>query len=358
MGFLATQLRQAFRRLARAPMFTIVTLLTLGIGIGANAAIFSVVNGILLKPLPYPQSDRLVSAMHTAPGFKIDNLQAAPSTYFIYREQGKTFEDIGIYQNDSVAVTGLAEPEQVPAIDVTDGVLPILGIPPLVGRTFTRADDSPGSPDTVVLTYGYWMRKFGGDKSVIGKTLNVDGQIRQVIGVMPREFRFLDRTDLAMILPLKLDRAKTVLGNFSYEGIARLKPGVTLEQASADVARMIPIAIRSFPPPPGMSLKIFDESKMGPRIRPLKDEVVGDVGKVLWVLMGGIGLVLLIACANAANLLLVRAEGRQHEFAIRSALGASRARLAGEMLGEGLVVAFLGGGIGLGLAYGDRKSVV
>ena len=174
MRFLASQLRQAFRRLARAPMFTIVTLLTLGIGIGANAAIFSVVNGILLKPLPYPEPDRLVSARHTAPGLKIESLEASPSTYFIYREQGRSFEDIGIYQYDSVSVTGQAEPEQVPALDVTQGILPILGIPPLLGRTFTREDDSPGNPDTILLTYGYWMRKFGGEQSAIGKTITVD----------------------------------------------------------------------------------------------------------------------------------------------------------------------------------------
>jgi predicted permease len=358
MGSLAAQLKQALRKLARAPMFTAVTLLTLAVGIGANSAIFSVVEGVLLKPLPYPHPDRLVSALHTAPGLNIDRLEASPSTYFVYREQNRTFEDIGIYQGDSVSITGLAEPEQVRALDVTDGVLPILGIPPMLGRWFTREDDSPGSPDTVMLTYGYWQRKFGGDPSVVGKTITVNGKLHQIIGIMPRRFRFLDRSDLSLILPIKLDRAKTFLGQFSYEGVARLKPGVTLSEASADVVRMLPIVERSFPPPPGFSLKLFQEARIGPNIRPLKQDVVGDVGKVLWVLMGGIGLVLLIACANVANLLLVRAEGRQHEFAIRAALGASRGRIAAELLLESLLLALMGCVLGLGVAYAALRVLV
>jgi putative ABC transport system permease protein len=358
MGFLAAQLRQALRRLARAPMFTAVTLLTLAVGIGANSAIFSVVEGVLLKPLPYPQPDRLVSVLQTAPGLNIKELPASPSTYFIYREQNRTFEDIGIYQDDSVSVTGLAEPEQVRALDATDGVLPVLGVPPLLGRWFSRQDDSPGNPDTVVLTYGYWQRKFGGDRAVVGKTITVNGKLHQIIGVMPQRFRFLDQSDLSLILPIQLDRAKTFLGQFNYESVARLKPGVTLPEARADVARMLPIVSRSFPPPPGFSLKLFEDAKIGPNIQPLKEEVVGDVGKVLWVLMGGIGLVLLIACANVANLLLVRAEGRQHEFSIRAALGASRGRIAAELLLESLLLALLGCALGLGLAYAALRVLV
>jgi predicted permease len=358
MGSLAAQLRQALRRLARAPMFTAVTLLTLAVGIGANSAIFSVVEGVLLKPLPYPHPDRLVSALHAAPGLNIKELPASPSTYFIYREQSKTFEDIGIYSGDSVSVTGVAEPEQVGALDVTDGVLPILGIPPMLGRGFTREDCTSGSPDTVMLMYGYWQRKFGGDRSVVGKTINVNGKLRQIIGVMPRGFHFLDRPNVSLILPITLDRAKTVLGNFSFGGIARLKPGVTVAEASADVARMLPIVERSFPPPPGFSLKLFQEARIGPNIRPLKEEVVGDVGKVLWVLMGGIGMVLLIACANVANLLLVRAEGRQHEFAIRAALGASRGRIAAGLLVESLLLALMGCVLGLALAYAAIRVLV
>ncbi|HEX5413586.1 MAG TPA: ABC transporter permease [Terriglobia bacterium] len=360
-GFLETigqDLRYGLRQLRRNPGSTVVAVLTLAVGIGASTAIFSVVDGVLLKPLPYPHPDRLVGVWQTAPGINITDLDASPGTYFIYREQSRTFEDIGIYQGDSVNVTGSAQPEHVQALDVTDGLLPLLGVSPKLGRSFTRADDLPGSPETVMLTYGYWMRKFGGDASVVGKAITLDGKPRQIIGVLPQEFQFLDRPGIALILPLKFDRAKMVLGQFSYQAIARLKPGVTLAQANADVARMIPIMLRSFPPPPGFSLKLFEDSRIGPNVRPLMQDVVGDVGKVLWVLMSGIGLVLLIACANVANLLLVRAEGREQEFSIRAALGASRGRIAAELMIESLVLALAGSLIGLGLAWGALRVLI
>jgi putative ABC transport system permease protein len=186
----------------------------------------------------------------------------------------------------------------------------------------------------------------------------VDGKSRQIIGVLPQRFHFLDREDPAMILPFKFDRNKIYLGNFSYEAVARLKPGVTIRQASADVARMIPIAMRTFPAPPGFSLKLFEAAHIGPNLRPLKQDVVGDVGKMLWVLMGSIGMVLLIACANVANLLLVRVEGRRQELAVRAALGASRGRIAGELLLESVILGLLGSMIGLGLAYVALRVLV
>lgn len=354
----ADLLKQVLRRLRRSPMFTIVTLITLAAGIGANTAVFSVIEGVLLKPLPYPQADQLVGVWHTAPGFNIPDLNMAPSNYFIYREQGHTFQDVAIYQNDSVSVTGVAEPEQVDALDVTDGTLPILGIPPMLGRWFNQADDKPGSPDTVMLTYGYWRRKFGADRSIIGRNLTIDGKPRQIIGVLPQRFRFLDRDDLALLLPLQFDRNKLFLGQFSYEGLARLKPGATVEQANADVARMLPIVVRSFPPPPGFSLDLLKKANIGPNVRPLMKDVVGDVGKLLWILMGSIGIVLLIACANVANLLLVRTEGRQQELGIRAALGASRRRIAGELLFESVIVGLIGSVLGLALAYGALRLLV
>ena len=358
MGSLTAQLRQVVRRLGRAPFFTAVTLLTLAIGIGGNTAIFSVLEGVLLKPLPYPRPEELVATWLTAPGINVKELNLSPSSYFIFREQSRTFQEIGLTAGYSVNITGLGEPEHVSGLQVTDGVLPILGVSPMLGRSFTRADDSPGSADTVLLTYGYWRRKFGGDRSVIGRTMTADGKLRQIIGVLPQEFRFRDQRDLALLLPMQLDRAKTILGRFSFDGIARLKPGVTLAQADADVARMLPIVERSFPPPPGLSLKMFDDARIGPNLRPLKQDVVGDVGKVLWVLMGGLGLVLLIACANVANLLLVRAEGREQELSIRAALGASRIRAAAELFLESLILALLGSVLGLALAYGALRGLV
>ena len=344
--------------MARAPMFTVITLVTLAAGVGANTVVFSVLEGVLLKPLPYPRAEELVGVWLTAPGIHLKETDLSPSDYFVFREQGRSFEDIGLCAGDSVSVTGIAEPEQVSALLVTDGTLPLLGVQPMLGREFSREDDSPGTPETVMLTYGYWRRKFGGDGSVVGRTLVVDGTGRQIIGVLPRKFHFLDWEDPALVMPFRFDRSKTYLGNFSYEGVARLMPGVTLEQANADVARMLPIVMSSFPVPPGFSIKLFEEARIGPNLRPLKQDVVGDVGNVLWVLMGSIAILLLIACANVANLLLVRVEGRRQELALRAALGAGWGRIAGELLLEAVTLGLFGGALGLGLAYATLRILV
>src|ERR1700728_3398611 len=349
MSMFIDQLRQVLRRLARAPLFTAITLITLAIGVGANTVIFSVVEGVLLKPLPYPHPEQLIGVWHTAPGIGMKELNMSPSIYFIDREQNTTLQDIGVYDGDSLNVTGAGEPEHVRGLDVTDGTLPILGVTPAVGRLFTRRDDSPGAPQTVILSYGYWQRKFGGATSVIGRSIAVDGKPREVIGVLPKGFHFLDTQDAALILPFQWDRSKTKLGNFSEEAIARLKPGVTMAQASADTARLLPVVQRTFPAPEGFSASLFEKARISPNLRPLKQDVVGDVGNVLWVLMGSIVLVLLVACANVANLVLVRVEGRRQELAIRSALGAGRERIAGELMFESLTLGVVGSLIGLAL---------
>jgi len=358
MQTLVVHLKQVFRRLANAPLFTVITLITLAAGVGGNTIVFSVLEGVLLKPLPYPKPNELIGVWHTAPGINIADLNMAPSNYFIYREQNHSFQDVGIYQRDAVTLTGVAEPERLDALLVTDGIIPLLGIPPMLGRTFTRQDDSPAGPDTALLTYGYWKKKFGGSPTVLGQSIILDGKSREIIGVLPQNFHFLDGNDPSVILPFRFDRDKTLLGNFSYEGIARLTPGVTMAQASADIARMLPIVSSTFPAPPGFSPKIFEAARIGPNLRPLKNDVIGDVGNTLWVLMGSIGLVLLIACANVANLLLVRIEGRRQELAVRSALGASPYRIAGELLLESITLGFLGSAIGLGLAYAALRLLV
>jgi predicted permease len=358
MAMFGDQLRQVLRRLGRAPLFTIITLITLGVGVGANTVIFSVLEGVLLKPLPYPQPEQLIGVWHQAPGVGMPNLNMAPSIYFIDREQNTTFQDIGVYVGDSLSVTGTGEPEQVRGLDVTDGTLPMLGVKPALGRLFTREDDSPGAPDTVLLSYGYWRQKFGGATSVIGKSITVDGKSREIIGVLPQGFHFLDYDDLSLVVPFKWDRSKTKLGNFSYQAMARLKPGVTMAQASADVARMLPIVNRSFPAPEGFSPKLFEQARIAPNLRPLKQDVVGDIGKVLWVLMGSIAMVLLIACANVANLLLVRVDGRRQELAIRAALGAGWGRIATELMFESVILGLLGSLLGLALAYGALQVLV
>jgi predicted permease len=353
-----SQLGQIVRRLWRAPVFTVITLITLAAGVGANIAVFSVVEGVLLKPLPYAHPESLVGVWHTAPGLNIEEVNMAPSNYFVYREQNRVFDDVGIYQGNSVSVTGQGNPEQVQALDVTDGVLPILGLTPLLGRWFNRVDSSPSGPDTVMLSYDYWQSHFGSNRSIVGQTIRVDGKARQVIGVMPKKFRFLDWEQPALFLPLRLDRNKTMLGQFSYEGIARLRPGVTLQAANADVARMWPMVLNSFPAPPGFSIDLFKKARLLPNVRPLTRDVIGDVGKLLWVLMGSIGVVLLIACANVANLLLVRAEARHQELAVRAALGASPWRIGKEFLLESALLGVLGSALGLVLAWGALRLLI
>jgi predicted permease len=354
--------RYGLRMLRKSPGFTAVAVLTLALGIGATIAIFSVLDGVVLKPLSYAQPEQLVGLEVTPLAIDASLRGMAAEDYFVFRDHSRTLEDIGVYaETDTdrdVNVTGFAEPERVHALDITHGVLSVLAVPPMLGRTFSPADDSPGAPLTAILTYGYWYRRFSADPSTVGKTIIVNGMARQIIGVLPRNFQFLDMQDLALILPLQLDRNKTLLGNFSYFGIARLKVGSTLSQASVDVARMLPITLDTFPPPPGVSTDSMHKAGFAPSLLPLKQEVIGNVGLLLWLLMGSIGMVLLIACANVANLLLVRTEGRQNELALRAALGASRRRIGAQLLCESAVIGLLGSVCGLGLAWAALRVLV
>jgi putative ABC transport system permease protein len=353
---LAGDLRYGLRLLARSPMLTAAVLLTLAIGIGGNAAIFAVIDGILLRPLAYPHAEALVSIWHTGFGSLGPNVNCSPSMYFTYREENRTFQQFGLWWSGGASVTGIGEPELPRALFVTYGVLDALGVKPLLGRWFSQLDDTAGSPETVMLTYGYWQRRFGGDQSIVGRTLTINRTPHTVIGVMPEEFRF--QHDPELILPQRFERNKVFLGEFSYRGIARLKPGVTMQQANADLAHMLPIWLNTWPPPPGFDLAIFRNARLRPAIQPLSREVVGDIGTALWVVMGTLILVLLIACANVANLLLVRAEGRQHELAIRAALGAGWGRIARQMLLESTALGIVGGALGLGFAYVALRILV
>ncbi len=346
------------RRFTRAPAFTAIALITLAIGIGANTAVFSVVNGVLIKPLPYANADELVGIWHSAAGLPgLPKLNVSPTMFFTYRENGQTFREMGLWQRGGVTVTGQGEPELVRSARVTFGTLQTLGVPAALGRWFSVEDDTPGGADTVILMPGYWHRRFGGDSSIVGRTVTIDNRSHTVIGVMPDGFQFLGG-ETEVILPMRFDRNRLFLGNFSYQGVARLKPGVTLEQANADVGRMLPAWWQAWPAPPGLDKKVFEIARIGPGLTPLKQDVVGDIRDTLWVLMGTIGVVLLIACANVANLLLVRVEGRQQELATRAALGAGWWRIARELLLESLVLGLAGGVLGLGVAYGALKLLV
>ena len=353
---LVQDVRVGLRHAGRKPGFLVAAIVTLALGIGANTAMFSVVYGVLLKPLPFEQADRLVSVRSTAPGIGWPRAVLAAAQYFTYRDEQRVFEDVAVWQTLPAAITGDGEPEQVTALMVTDGFLPILRVSPTLGRRFTREDDAPGSPRRALITDGFWQQRFGGRRDVIGRTITVNGSPCEIIGVLPRSFAFLDTTP-SLLMPMGFNRATTTIINFSYPGLARLKPGVTLEQASRDVARMIPLTMQKFAPSPALGPTWFADAKMGPDVRFLSDDAVGDVGRVLWVLMGTIGMVLLIACANVANLFLIRADSRQTELAVRAALGAGRWRIARTLLSESLALGLAGGLAGVGLAAATVRVV-
>ena len=328
--------RYAARTFSKQPGFAAAAVLTLALGIGATAAIFSVVYGVLLRPLPFHEPERLVSLSQHAPHGAGTN--HGPVTYFTYRENQRAFEAIGAWDPKEVSITGGGDPERVQALLVSAATLPLLRVQPVLGRVFGVEDDTPGSPLRVVLTDGYWQRRFGGAGNVVGQSLVIDGRPGEVIGVLPSSFTFLrTRPDIVLPMPLDINAARGI--SFGFQALARLKPGVTLAQANADAARII-----SLLPP------VFARLELRPNVRPLADDVIGDVGEILWILLAAVGVVLLIACGNVANLFLVRAEGRHQEFAMRAALGASRGRIARALLSESVMLALAGGAVGVVLA--------
>ena len=351
---LVADLKLALRRLRKSPGFGITVLLTLAIGIGANTAVFTVVDSVLLKPLPYPLPDQLVAVWLHAPGAAglanfVEGLRLSPSMYLTFAEHNRTFQSIGVWVSGTANVTGIAQPEEVHTTFISDGVLQTLNVPPTAGRWILTADQVPRSHDVVMLSYGYWQRRFGGDPSVIGRNIEVDSKTREIVGVMPRGFEVVNQ-DSDLLIPLAFDPRHQTLPPFGYNGIARLKPGVSIALADADIARMLNIWMDSWSNGPGSNSHFYETWKISGAIRPMKQEIIGSVGSVLWVVMGTIGVVMLIACTNVANLLLVRAEGRQQELSVRAALGAGRARIAREVLTECVLLALIGGVAGIGIA--------
>jgi putative ABC transport system permease protein len=359
--------RHGLRALRRAPVFSLVVILTLGLTIGANTAIFSVVNALLIKPLPYPDSHELVNLDHVAPGLNSGSVGFSVDLYFTYLDENRTLEHLGVWGNGGATIAGVGDPEQARMLMVSNGVLQAIGVQPMLGRWFTEAEHAPAADAanlpfgaTVILTHAYWQRKFGGDPGVIGRTILINSRPSPVVGVMPAGFRFLNMTPEAeVILPMQLDRNQYFLGGFGIQGLARLKPGVSLAEAQADMQRMLPIWLEAWPTPPrGASRDAVANWRVAPTPEPLKNVVVGNIASTLWVLMGTIGAVLAIACANVANLMLVRADARRLEFAVRTALGAGRRRIAKVLFVESALLGAIGGGVGLALAYLGLRLLV
>jgi predicted permease len=336
----------SLRRLRNSPGFTMTVILTLAIGIGANTAVFSVVNGVLIKPLPYPEPEQLVALNLNAPGapgladFR-DGLRLSASMYLTFAAHNRTFQSLGVWEPATANVTGLAQPEQVKTVLVSDGVLQTFAVPPAAGRWLNAIDQDPRGSKRVVLSYGYWQRRFGGDRSVVGRTIDLDSQPREIVGVMPRGFRILNY-DFDLLVPLAFDPHNQIAAGFVYRGIARLKPDVSIGTADTDVARLLNVWMDSWRNCPKCDSHFYLNWKIGPALRPMKDEILGGISGALWVVMGTIGVVMLIACTNVANLLLVRADARQQELAVRAALGAGRARIVRELLIESLLLGLFG----------------
>jgi predicted permease len=363
--------RHALRSLPRRPSFTLAAVLTLALGIGATTAIFSVVYSVLIKPLPYPDAEELVRIRHTAPGLGAFDMVASTNMHLTYRQENRTFAAIGLWREESATLTIRDEAERVRALRVTDGTLQALGVQPLRGRWFTDQEHEIGAdgPSPVILSHAFWQRRFGGDESALGRELSMDSpggagsaplpSSSQIVGIMPPGFQFLDAAPQPdIIIPVRLDPARQAHGIYSWQMLARLKPGVTLTEAQADLDRIKPIWAAAWPLFQGMTQEQFDNWRVAAVVHPLLDDLVGGVSSMLWVLMGAIGAVLLIACANIANLMLVRADARRPELAVRAALGARPAQIAREVLIESLVLGAAGSVVGLLLAYAGLRALV
>ncbi|HEX7020200.1 MAG TPA: ABC transporter permease [Gemmatimonadaceae bacterium] len=345
--------RHAVRRLALSRGFALAAVLTLALGIGATTSVLTLVDAVLLRPLPYPEPERLVDVSHELSLSGLTRVDQSDATYLYYRRANRVFTDLALYQPSAAQIGGVggaggtARPERTVASRVTASLFQVLGAQPLRGRAFVDAEDLPQAPGVVLIGEDLWRRRYGADPALVGKRVDVDGVPREVVGIMPASFAF-PSSATQVWLPLTVDATHTRSAAFDYAGVARLRDGVTPYAAAAELRRLLPHVPDVFPG--RLTRAGIEATKMRPIVRPLREVIVGDIGRVLWVVLAAVAFVLLIACANVVNLFLVRAEGRQLELAVRRALGASRASIAREFLAEGFILSAAGGILGVVLA--------
>ncbi len=328
--------------------------MTLVIGIAAAVAMFALVNTVLLRPLPYDNPERLVGAWHDLPGVNLPKAQQTPGTYFTYKKLARSLKDIGVYQEGAVNLSdprGASDPERVTSAWVSASMLPVLAVSPLLGRGFTDAEDLPNGPLVVVISEGMWRSRFGTDPRIVGRTLEISGRTREIVGIMPQRFRF-PNAGTQLWLPLQLDPNAQYPGGFSYNSVARLQPGMSVAAAQRDLTAILPRMVDLFPNmAPGVSTQmVMQQARPVPKLIPLKEDVTGGISRTLWIVAAASVLVLLVACANVTNLMLVRADARQRELAVREAIGAGRGRVLAHFLSESALIASIAGIIGTGLA--------